>query len=113
MPRSSCRGGGRLSFVVSSAILFSNYGIPLIRFLGRHYRICAVVDSMVERWFPDADTNTILLLLEREEDQEARENKEVRFVRLRRPLANSSPIRAMRIAAAGSKNCSNGCSGRG
>jgi hypothetical protein len=46
---------------------------------------------MVERWFPDADTNTVLLLLEREEDQEARENNEVRFVRLRRLLAQLIP----------------------
>ena len=61
------RQGGRLSFVVSSALLFSDYGVALIRFIGHHYRIRAVVDSMVERWFPEADTNTVLLMLEREE----------------------------------------------
>lgn len=32
------KNGGRLSFVVSSAILFSDYGIPLIRFIGHHYQ---------------------------------------------------------------------------
>jgi len=85
------RNGGRLSFVVSSAILFSDYGIPLIRFIGYHYRIKAVIDSMVERWFPDADTNTVLLLLEREENRDARVQNDVRFVRLRRPLAQLIP----------------------
>jgi hypothetical protein len=84
--------GGRLSFVVSSALLFSDYGIPLIRFLARHYRIRAVVDSMVERWFPDADTNTVLLLLEREKDATARQENVVRFVRLRRPLSQLLPL---------------------
>ncbi len=79
--------GGRLSFVVSSAILFADYGIPLVRFIGRHYRVRAVVDSMVERWFPDADTNTVLLLLERETEGEARCSNLIRFVRLRRPIA--------------------------
>jgi hypothetical protein len=83
--------GGRLGFVVSSAILFSDYGVPLIRFLARNYRICAVVDSMVERWFIDADTNTVLLLLERDANPERRANNQIRFVRLRQPLARLTP----------------------
>lgn len=82
---------GRLAFVVSSAILFADYGVPLVRFIGRHYRIHAVIDSMVERWFPDADTNTVLLFLERCTDEEARLNTEMRFVRFRRPLARLLP----------------------
>lgn len=81
------REGGRLGFVVSSAILFSDYGIPLIRFLSRHYKIQLVVDSLVERWFPDADTNTVLLMLERCSIRPDRLENPVRFVRLRRPLA--------------------------
>jgi hypothetical protein len=85
------RDGGRLGFVVSSAILFSDYGIPLIRFLGHHYRILAVVDSMVERWFPDADTNTVLLLLERRKDLRRRRETSMRFIRLRRLLAQLLP----------------------
>lgn len=85
------KNGGRLSFVVSSAFLFSDYGIPLIRFIGNHYRIRAVIDSMVERWFPDADTNTILLMLEREENAKERSKNLARFVRLRRPLAQLIP----------------------
>ncbi len=85
------KNGGRLSFVVSSAILFSDYGIPLIRFIGHHYRIRAIIDSMVERWFPDADTNTVLLMLEREEDSYAQAANNIRFVRLRRPLAQLIP----------------------
>ncbi|HEX4053778.1 MAG TPA: N-6 DNA methylase [Tepidisphaeraceae bacterium] len=83
--------GGRLSFVVSSAFLFSDYGIPLIRFIGAHYCVRAIIDSMVERWFPDADTNTVLLMLEREDDDEKRAKNSVRFVRLRRPLAQLIP----------------------
>lgn len=83
--------GGRLAFVVSSAVLFSDYGIPLIRFLAAHYRIRAVIDSAVERWFVDADTNTVLLLLEREIRVEEREANDIRFVRLRRPLVRLFP----------------------
>jgi len=46
---------------------------------------------MVERWFSDADTNTILLLLEREPNRALRETNLIRFVRLRRPLAQLKP----------------------
>lgn len=80
--------GGRLSFVVSSALLFADYGVPLIQFLGQHYKIISVVDSMVERWFAYADTNAILLMLERCEDSSERSSNTIRFVRLRRRLAN-------------------------
>jgi hypothetical protein len=83
--------GGRLAFVVSAGMIFSDYGIPLIRFLGRHYRIRAIIDSIVERWFAEADTNTVLLLLERETENEKREKNEMRFVRLRRPLTQIIP----------------------
>ena len=82
---------GRLAFVVSAGMIFSDYGIPLIRFLGHHYRIRAIVDSIVERWFPEADTNTVLLLLERETEAKLREENEMRFVRLRRPFAQIIP----------------------
>jgi hypothetical protein len=96
------KNGGRLGFVVSSAILFADYGIPLIRFIGHHYRIRAIVDSTVERWFADADTNTVLLMLERDEDADARASNSIRFVRLRRPFAQlipdpSSPDRRGRV----------------
>jgi hypothetical protein len=86
------RADGRLAFVVSAALLFSDYGIPLIRFLARYYRIRAVIDSAVERWFLDADTNTILLLLEREDNLQIRQDTEMRFVRLRRPFAQLLPL---------------------
>jgi len=85
------REGGRLSFVVSSGMLFSDYGIPLVRFLGKHFRIRGVVDSIVERWFPEADTNTVLLLLERETCERRRAENNIRFIRLRRPLARLLP----------------------
>lgn len=80
------RPGGRLAFVISSAILYSDYGIPLIQYLGSKFKIRAVVDSKVERWFPDADTNTVLLLLERSDSAKDREENPVRFVRLQRRL---------------------------
>ncbi|WP_339155518.1 Eco57I restriction-modification methylase domain-containing protein [Actinomadura luteofluorescens] len=83
--------GARLSFVISSAVLFTDYGIPLIRFLGHHYRIVAVVDSMVERWFPDADTNAVLVMAERCGEASVRRNSVIRFVRLRRPLGTLLP----------------------
>ena len=91
MQRRFSRPGAGFPFVVSSSILFSDYGVSLIRFIGRHYRIRAVVDSMVERWFPDADTNTVLLLLERNTDTASRSANSIRFIRLRRPFTALFP----------------------
>ena len=85
------RNGGRLAFIVSSAILFSDYGVPLIRFIARHFKIDAVIDSAVERWFIDADTNTVMLMLERCENADARRAHDIRFIRLRNPLARLIP----------------------
>lgn len=93
--------GGRLAFVVSSALLFADYAVPLIRFIGRHYRIVAVVDSTVERWFPGADTNAVLLLLERTDDARRRDRNEIRFVRLRSPLCQLLPAVADSTRPAG------------
>lgn len=46
---------------------------------------------IVERWFPEADTNTVLLFLERENNAALREANDMRFVRLRRPLSQIIP----------------------
>jgi hypothetical protein len=46
---------------------------------------------MVERWFPDADTNTVLLFLERCSNAGTRRENDIRFVRLRRPLSTLLP----------------------
>jgi hypothetical protein len=80
------REGGRLGFVVPNGWLDVSYGDALKRFLLDHFRILAVVESAVERWFSLARVNTCLIILERAGEPEVRAANRVRFVRLRQPL---------------------------
>lgn len=80
------REGGRLGFVVPNGWLDVGYGGPLKRFILDHYRIVAVVESAVERWFADAGVNTCLVILERTGEAAERDSHRARFIRLRQPL---------------------------
>lgn len=95
------REGGRLGFIVSNSWLDVDYGAGLQAFLLSHFKIVAVVESHVERWFPDAGVNTCLAILERCSDSAARDDNRVRFIQLRQPLADWLPVGddALRFAA--------------
>ncbi len=80
------REGGRLGFVVPNGWLDVAYGDALKQFLLDHFRVVAVIESAVERWFAAARVNTCLVILERAGDAEDRAANRVRFVRLRQPL---------------------------
>jgi len=83
--------GGRLGFITSNSWLDVDYGAGLQAFFLNNFRIVAVVESQVERWFADADVNTCLVSLERCADPDARDDNPVRFVQLRRPLDPDRP----------------------
>lgn len=85
------REGGRLGFVVPNSWLDVDYGRELKQFLLDHFRIIAIIESAVERWFDDAGVNTCLVILERTGDSTARAANRVRLVRLRQPLARLLP----------------------
>ena len=85
------RESGRFGFVVHNSWLDVAYGERLKQFLLDHYRILAVIESTVERWFSEAKVNTCLVVLEKCGDVEARHANRVRLVSLRRPLAELIP----------------------
>jgi hypothetical protein len=80
------REGGRFGFVVPNSWLDVAYGERLKQFLLDHYKIVALIESNVERWFDQAKVNTCLVVLEKCGSAEARAQNQVRFVRLRKPL---------------------------
>lgn len=84
--------GGRFGFVVPNAWLDVAYGERLKQFLLDHYRIIAIIESDVERWFSDAKINTCLVILEKCAGPRRRAANLVRLVRLQRPLAALIPI---------------------
>ncbi len=80
------RPQGRFGFVVSNSWLDVDYGIGLKQFLLDHFKILAIVESAVERWFSQAKVNTCLVILEKCPDSTDRARNQVRFARLKRPL---------------------------
>ncbi len=80
------RPRGRLGFVMPNSWLDIAYGAALKRFLLDHFRVLAIIESAVERWFAGASVNTCILILERADDAAVRADNRVRLARLRRPL---------------------------
>ena len=76
------RPGGYLGFVTSIGWLDTDYGFRLQEFFLRNFRIVAVIESQVEKWFEDARVT----ILQRETDAERRSDNVVRFIQLRKPL---------------------------
>ena len=79
--------GGYLGFVTSIGWLDTDYGFKLQEFFLRNFRIVAVVESQVEKWFEDARVTTAVTILQREQDRAKRDENGVRFIQLTRPLA--------------------------
>ena len=79
--------GGYLGFVTSVGWLDTEYGFRLQEFFLRNFRIVAVIESQVEKWFEDARVTTAVTILQREPDSAKRDASPVRFIQLRKPLA--------------------------
>ena len=95
------REGGRFGFVVPNNWLDVAYGEGLKQFLLAHFRLVALIEPESERWFSEASVNTSLVVLEKCSDPAGRQANQVRFIQLRRPLADLLPrpdVRSERYA---------------
>lgn len=85
------KDGGYFGFIVSNSWLDVDYGKGLQEHFLNYYKIVAIIDSKVERWFVDADINTCIVILQKCADKIQRDNNLVRFVYLKQPLAELIP----------------------
>ena len=85
------RDGGRFGFIVSNSWLDVDYGKGLQELFLTNYKVIAIIESKVERWFEDADVNTCIIILEKCKDQKERDENLVRFVYLFKPLRHFIP----------------------
>ncbi len=85
------RDGGRFGFVVSNSWLDVDYGKGLQEFFLKNYKIVAIIESKVERWFEEADVNTCIVILEKCKDKKERDENLVRFAYLFKPLSYFIP----------------------
>ena len=85
------KDGGYFGFVVSNAWLDVDYGKGLQELFLKYYKIIAIIDSKVERWFEEADINTCIVILQKCADKKLRDENLVRFVYLKRKLSSLIP----------------------
>jgi type I restriction enzyme M protein len=79
------RDGGRLGFITSNKWLEVGYGEAFQSFLLKNMRILYVIE-FDRAVFPDAEVNTAITILEKEEDDEERRENFVKFVRLKQRM---------------------------
>ena len=78
---------GWFGFLTSSSWLDVRYGFALQRWALLNFRLVAIIESVDEPWFEDARVKTAVTILQRCTDGQKRDENLVRFVRLKRPLA--------------------------
>ncbi len=88
------QNGGRFGFIVSNSWFDAEYGRGLQEHFLSNYKILAIIESKVERWFEDADVNTCIVILEKAGGEKLRKERgdhQVRFAYLKRPLRHFIP----------------------
>ncbi|MBI4654940.1 MAG: SAM-dependent DNA methyltransferase [Nitrospirae bacterium] len=85
------KDGGQFGFIVSNSWMDVDYGKGLQELFLMNYKIVAIIESKVERWFEDADVNTCIIILEKCKDQKERDDNLVRFAYLFKPLRHFIP----------------------
>jgi hypothetical protein len=83
--------GGHFGFIVADAWLDTEYGRGLQELFLNNYKVIAVIESKVERWFEEADVNTCIIILQKCSNSSQRDENLVRFVYLKKPLRHFIP----------------------
>ena len=80
-----------MGIVTSNAWLDVDYGHELQKFLLDNFKITTILESRCEPWFIEADINTIATIVERCDSPKERADHLVKFVKVKRPLAELIP----------------------
>ncbi len=81
------REGGYFGFLTSSSWLDVEYGFALQKWILQNFRLVAILESTAEPWFPDARVKTCATILQKCADSASRMATLVKFIRVKRPLA--------------------------
>lgn len=83
--------GGYFGFIVSNSWLDTDYGKGLQELFLKYYKIVAIIESKVERWFDEADVNTCIVILQKCKNKNERNDNLARFVYLKKTLRHFIP----------------------
>ena len=82
---------GQFAVITSNSWLDVSYGSVLKEFFLDHFKVKAVIGSWAEPWFEDAAVNTIITVLEKEDDKNERDKNITRFVKLKKKFTELIP----------------------
>jgi len=83
--------GGRMGFVTSNSWLDVAYGYELQKFFLSKFKVVAICESRCEPWFGQSAVNTVFTVLERCDNENAKNSNPVRFVKIKKPLKELFP----------------------
>ena len=92
--------GSRIGFLTSDTWLNVNYGDDLKKFINKYFKIITIIDSSIERYFPDALVNTVITVLERTDNKSAIENNRIKFVRINKKLSELIDVNSREVDSA-------------
>lgn len=88
---------GQFAVITSNSWLDVSYGSTLKQFFLDHFKVKAVIASWAEPWFDDAAVNTIITVLEKEDDKNERNKNITRFVKLKKKLIELIPFQDLKL----------------
>ena len=92
--------GGRMGFITSNSWLDVAYGYELQKFFLSKFKLVGIFESRCEPWFEQSAVNTVFTILERCDDEKAKKDNSVYFVKVKKPLAQLFPQDALTDAQA-------------
>jgi type I restriction-modification system DNA methylase subunit len=90
------KNGGMLGYISSNKWLEVGYGEPFQEFLLRNAKILYVIE-FDRAVFPDAEVNTAVTVLQKENDPDKRKNNTVKFVRVKKPIEQAELMRLLEV----------------
>jgi len=85
------KDGGRMGFITSNSWLDVAYGFELQKFFLAKFKVIGIFESRCEPWFEQSAVNTVFTILERCDYEKDRAGNYVRFVKVKKPLAELFP----------------------
>ena len=85
------KSAGRIGFIMLRSWLDVGFGVVLKQYILDHYKIVAIVQSLTEKWFEDAQMIPCIIILEREPDADSRQQHFANFVQVKHGLAEIFP----------------------
>jgi len=85
------KNGNRLGFITLRSWLDVGFGKELKKFILEKFKIIAIIQSLTEKWFSDAQMIPCIIILERESGKNKREDNYAKFIQIKSNMSEIIP----------------------